>query len=90
MSPPRAADGIPRFEPQAFGPPRALGAPRCSWCPGSAPMPKIMGLHALPAAASEQTLMVSANIGVRMSLGAIIVAAIRVESSKEDRAGPPG
>src|SRR5271166_29687 len=22
---------------------------RCSWCPGSAPMPKILGLHALPA-----------------------------------------
>jgi phage FluMu protein Com len=21
---------------------------RCSWCPGSAPMPKIMGLRALP------------------------------------------
>jgi hypothetical protein len=21
---------------------------RCSWCPGSAPMPKIVGLHALP------------------------------------------
>ncbi len=25
---------------------------RCSWCPGSAPMPKILGLHALPPAAS--------------------------------------
>jgi hypothetical protein len=25
---------------------------RCSWCPGSAPMPKIVGLHALPPAAS--------------------------------------
>ena len=23
---------------------------RCSWCPGSAPMPKIVGLHALPPA----------------------------------------
>jgi hypothetical protein len=21
---------------------------RCSWCPGSAPMPKLLGLHALP------------------------------------------
>jgi hypothetical protein len=25
---------------------------RCSWCPGSAPMPKILGLHALPPAAT--------------------------------------
>lgn len=25
----------------------ALGL-KCSWCPGSAPMPKIRGLHALP------------------------------------------
>jgi hypothetical protein len=25
---------------------------RCSWCPGSAPMPIIVGLHALPPAAS--------------------------------------
>jgi hypothetical protein len=24
---------------------------RCSWCPGSAPMPRILGLHALPPAA---------------------------------------
>jgi hypothetical protein len=24
---------------------------RCSWCPGLAPMPKILGLHALPPAA---------------------------------------
>jgi hypothetical protein len=24
---------------------------RCSWCPGSAPMPKILGLHALSPAA---------------------------------------
>jgi hypothetical protein len=23
---------------------------RCSWCPGSAPMPKLLGLHALPPA----------------------------------------
>ena len=23
---------------------------RCLWCPGSAPMPKIIGLHALPPA----------------------------------------
>ena len=23
---------------------------RCSWCPGSAPMPRIIGLHALPPA----------------------------------------
>jgi hypothetical protein len=26
---------------------------RCSWCPGSAPMPKILGLHALPPAATS-------------------------------------
>jgi hypothetical protein len=25
---------------------------RCSWCPGSAPMPKILGLYALPPAAT--------------------------------------
>jgi hypothetical protein len=25
---------------------------RCSWCPGSAPMPKILGLYAVPPAAS--------------------------------------
>jgi len=25
---------------------------RCSWCPGSAPMPKIIGLHAQPPAAN--------------------------------------
>jgi hypothetical protein len=24
---------------------------RCSWCPESAPMPRILGLHALPPAA---------------------------------------
>jgi hypothetical protein len=24
---------------------------RCSWCPGSAPMPKLIGLYALPPAA---------------------------------------
>jgi hypothetical protein len=30
---------------------------RCSWCPGSAPMPVITGLHALPpAAAYESTI----------------------------------
>jgi hypothetical protein len=23
---------------------------RCSWCPGSAPMPKLLGLYALPPA----------------------------------------
>jgi hypothetical protein len=27
---------------------------RCSWCPGSAPMPKITGLHALPPAANAR------------------------------------
>jgi hypothetical protein len=27
---------------------------RCSWCPGSAPMPKINGLHALPPAAGAR------------------------------------
>jgi hypothetical protein len=27
---------------------------RCAWCPGSAPMPKIIGLHALPPAANVQ------------------------------------
>src|ERR1700674_2728736 len=27
---------------------------RCSWCPGSAPMPRIMGLHALPPAVRAQ------------------------------------
>jgi hypothetical protein len=26
---------------------------RCSWCPGSAPMPKLMGLFALPPARRE-------------------------------------
>jgi hypothetical protein len=29
---------------------------RCSWCPGSAPMPKIIGLHALPPAANARGL----------------------------------
>jgi hypothetical protein len=28
---------------------------RCSWCPGSAPMPKILGLHAFPPAANATT-----------------------------------
>src|SRR5215471_18261160 len=28
---------------------------RCSWCPGSAPMPVITGLHALPPAARRAT-----------------------------------
>jgi hypothetical protein len=27
---------------------------RCSWCPGSAQMPKIVGLHALPPAVSPK------------------------------------
>jgi hypothetical protein len=27
---------------------------RCSWCPGSAPMPVITGLHALPLAANAR------------------------------------
>jgi hypothetical protein len=27
---------------------------RCSWCSGSAPMPKLMGLHALPPAVRAQ------------------------------------
>jgi hypothetical protein len=26
---------------------------RCSWCPGTAPMPKLIGLHALPPARGE-------------------------------------
>jgi hypothetical protein len=26
---------------------------RCSWCPGSAPMPKLLGLYALPPAAGS-------------------------------------
>jgi hypothetical protein len=26
---------------------------RCSWCPGSAPMPKLLGLYALPPAAGR-------------------------------------
>ena len=30
---------------------------RCSWCPGSAPMPKILGLHALPPAATAMGSM---------------------------------
>jgi hypothetical protein len=29
---------------------------RCSWCLGSAPMPKIIGLHALPPVANAQGL----------------------------------
>jgi hypothetical protein len=28
---------------------------RCSWCPGSAPMPKLIGLFALPPARRAQT-----------------------------------
>jgi len=28
---------------------------RCSWCPGSAPMPKLIGLFALPPARRVQT-----------------------------------
>jgi hypothetical protein len=27
---------------------------RCSWCPGSVPMPKITGLHAFPPAAAAR------------------------------------
>jgi hypothetical protein len=27
---------------------------RCSWCPGSAPMPKLLGLYALPPVASAR------------------------------------
>jgi hypothetical protein len=27
---------------------------RCSWCPETAPMPRILGLHALPPAAKAQ------------------------------------
>jgi hypothetical protein len=27
---------------------------QCSWCPGSAPMPKLLGLHALPPAATAR------------------------------------
>jgi hypothetical protein len=30
--------------------------PRCSWCPGSAPMPKLLGLHALPPMARQADL----------------------------------
>src|SRR5262249_19247201 len=29
---------------------------RCSWCPGSAPMPEITGLHAFPPAAGRNEL----------------------------------
>jgi hypothetical protein len=28
---------------------------RCSWCPGSAPMPKLLGLYALPPANRQAT-----------------------------------
>ncbi len=27
---------------------------RCSWCPGSAPMPKLLGLYALPPATTAR------------------------------------
>ena len=30
---------------------------RCSWCPGSAPMPKMLGLYALPPAVSHRVAM---------------------------------
>jgi hypothetical protein len=29
---------------------------RCSWCPGSVPMPKLLGLYALPAARSQDVV----------------------------------
>ena len=32
---------------------------RCSWCPGSAPMPRILGLHALPPVATAAATPVS-------------------------------
>jgi hypothetical protein len=41
---------IDRHSPASVGT-LVLGL-RCSWCPGSAPMPKILGLHALPPAAT--------------------------------------
>jgi hypothetical protein len=30
---------------------------RCSWCPGSAPMPKIAGLHAMPLRAEREATL---------------------------------
>ena len=35
---------------QAIDHPRLVLGLRCSWCPGSAPMPKLLGLYALPPA----------------------------------------
>jgi hypothetical protein len=30
---------------------------RCSWCPGSAPMPKLLGLYALPPAKRQSVAL---------------------------------
>jgi hypothetical protein len=30
---------------------------RCSWCPGSAPMPKLLGLYALPLARRQSAAL---------------------------------
>jgi hypothetical protein len=34
---------------------------RCSWCPGAAPMPRIVGLHVLPPAAAAKCTMRETN-----------------------------
>jgi hypothetical protein len=41
---------------------------RCSWCPGSAPMPQILGLHALPPAGAACPARFSAAQSWRSSL----------------------
>jgi hypothetical protein len=38
---------------------------RCSWCPGSAPMPKVVGLHASPPPLNRGSTLPPASRGIQ-------------------------